>query len=117
VQHQVAQLATDIECAHLLTYNACRLREALSALELERDNHQPGMRQQFVSAAAMAKLVASQVAQRTASAAIDLMGGVGFTRDLPVEKLYRDCKIGSIYEGTSNVQLNTIAKLLLAKGG
>ena len=63
----------------------------------------------------MAKLYASQVANRAASLCVEWMGGVGFTRDYPVEKYYRDCKIGSIYEGTSNIQLNTIAKHLLAK--
>jgi short-chain 2-methylacyl-CoA dehydrogenase len=67
----------------------------------------------FVKEAAMAKLYASQVANKTASACVEWMGGVGFTRDYPIEKYYRDCKIGTIYEGTSNIQLNTIAKSIL----
>ena len=90
--------AMEIEGARLLVYNAARLKDAGA---------------DFVNEAAMAKLFASEVAERTASQAIDLMGGVGFTQDFPVEKLYRDAKIGKIYEGTSNMQLNTIAKLVL----
>jgi len=97
MQHQYAQAATDIEAARLLTYNAARLKQ-------EGKN--------FVKEAAMAKLFSSQIAERVASQAIEWMGGVGFTRDFPVEKYYRDAKIGSIYEGTSNIQLQTIAKLL-----
>ncbi|KAJ1662132.1 hypothetical protein IW140_006133 [Coemansia sp. RSA 1813] len=97
MQHQYAQIAVDIEAARLLTYNAARLKE----------EGKP-----FVKEAAMAKLYASQVAERASSRAVEWMGGVGFTRELPVEKFYRDCKIGAIYEGTSNIQLQTIAKLL-----
>ncbi|KAJ2559051.1 hypothetical protein EV175_000511 [Coemansia sp. RSA 1933] len=97
MQYQYAQIAVDIEAARLLTYNAARLKE----------EGKP-----FVKEAAMAKLYASQVAERASSRAVEWMGGLGFTRDLPVEKLYRDCKIGAIYEGTSNIQLQTIAKIL-----
>ena len=71
--------------------------------------------QSFVKEAAMAKLYASQVAEKTASRAIEWMGGVGFTKDIGVEKFFRDCKIGAIYEGTSNIQLQTIAKLMAAE--
>jgi alkylation response protein AidB-like acyl-CoA dehydrogenase len=99
MQHQYAQAAVDIEAARLLVYNAARLKE---------------QGQPFVKEAAMAKLYASQVAERVSSKAIEWMGGVGFTRDFPVEKFYRDCKIGAIYEGTSNIQLQTIAKLVAA---
>lgn len=98
VQFQLAQMAADLEAARLLVYNAARLKDA---------GHK------FVREAAMAKLVSSQVAQRVASECVDLHGGYGFTREYPVEKLYRDAKIGSIYEGTSNMQLQTIAKMLL----
>ncbi len=98
VQFQIAQMATDLEAARLMVYNAARLKDA-------------GM--SFMHEAAMAKLFSSQVAQRLASTAVDLFGGYGFTREYPVEKLYRDAKIGSIYEGTSNMQLQTIAKVLL----
>ncbi len=98
VQFQIAQMAVEIEAARLMVYNAARLKD-------EGKN--------FVREAAMAKLFSSQVAQRAASTAVDLFGGYGFTREYPVEKLYRDAKIGSIYEGTSNMQLQTIAKLLL----
>ncbi|HWA77107.1 MAG TPA: acyl-CoA dehydrogenase [Polyangiaceae bacterium] len=97
VQFQYARLAMEIEAARLLVYEAARLKDA------GRD---------FVKQAAMAKLFASEVAERVASQAIEFLGGVGFTRDYPVEKLYRDAKIGKIYEGTSNMQLSTIAKLL-----
>lgn len=97
VQFQYARLAMEIEAARLLVYEAARLKDA------GRD---------FVKQAAMAKLFASEVAERAASQAIEFLGGVGFTRDYPVEKLYRDAKIGKIYEGTSNMQLSTIAKLL-----
>lgn len=97
VQFQYARVAMEIEAARLLVYNAARLKDA---------------GQPFVKEAAMAKLFASEVAERTASLCIEFMGGVGFTRDYPVEKLYRDAKIGKIYEGTSNMQLSTIAKLL-----
>ncbi|KAI8906709.1 acyl-CoA dehydrogenase/oxidase [Gorgonomyces haynaldii] len=96
-QFQFAQIQTEIEAARLLTYNAARLKE----------NGKP-----FVMEAAMAKVFASQVADKTSSIAIEWCGGVGFTRDLPIEKFYRDCKIGAIYEGTSNIQLQTIAKIL-----
>lgn len=92
-----AQAAVDIEAARLLVYNAARLKEA---------------GRPFVKEAAMAKLYASQVAERVASRCVEWMGGVGFTKEFPVEKYYRDCKIGAIYEGTSNIQLQTIAKLL-----
>lgn len=98
VQFQIAQMATDLEAARLLVYNAARLKDA------GRD---------FLREAAMAKLFSSQVAGRVASTAIDLFGGYGFTREYPVEKLYRDAKVGSIYEGTSNMQLQTIAKMLI----
>ncbi|XP_068244718.1 short/branched chain specific acyl-CoA dehydrogenase, mitochondrial [Palaemon carinicauda] len=97
MQHAVSYLATEIECARLLVYNAARLKEA---------------GQPFIKQAAMAKLYSSEVATRVTSKCIELMGGVGFTRDFPVEKYYRDCKIGTIYEGTSHIQLNTIAKLI-----
>lgn len=99
MQFQFAQTATDIEAARLLTYNAARMKE----------EGRP-----FVQQAAMAKLYASQVAERTASRCVEWLGGVGFTREFPVEKFYRDCKIGAIYEGTSNIQLQTIAKQVLA---
>ncbi|KAI8915412.1 hypothetical protein PhCBS80983_g02757 [Powellomyces hirtus] len=97
IQHQVAQVATELEAARLLTYNAARLKQ-------EGAN--------FVKEAAMAKLYASQVAEKAASKAIEWVGGVGFTRDFGLEKFYRDAKIGAIYEGTSNIQLQTIAKLI-----
>ena len=97
VQFQLARMAMDIEAARLMVYNAARLKDA---------------GKDFVKEAAMAKLFASETAERTASQAIDLLGGVGFTREYPVEKLYRDAKIGKIYEGTSNMQLQTIAKLV-----
>lgn len=98
MEHQYAEIATEIEAARLLTYNAARLKESNSS--------------DFVKEAAMAKLYASRVAEKTSSKCIEWLGGIGFTRDFPVEKFYRDCKIGSIYEGTSNIQLQTIAKLL-----
>jgi alkylation response protein AidB-like acyl-CoA dehydrogenase len=87
----------EIEAARLLVYNAARLKDA---------------GQPFVLQAAMAKLFASEVAERTASIAVDLLGGVGFTKEYPIEKFFRDAKIGKIYEGTSNMQLQTIAKLV-----
>jgi len=99
VQFQLARAATDIEAARLLVYNAARLRDA---------------QQPFLKEAAMCKLFASEVAERTASLAVNLYGGYGFVKDYPVEKLYRDAKIGQIYEGTSNLQLQTIAKQLLS---
>jgi butyryl-CoA dehydrogenase len=98
VQFQLAEMATEIEAARLLVYNAARLKDA----------DEP-----FLTQAAMAKLHSSEVAQRVASRCIDLYGGYGFTREYPVEKLYRDAKIGTIYEGTSNMQKQTIAKILL----
>jgi alkylation response protein AidB-like acyl-CoA dehydrogenase len=98
VQFQLAEMATDIEAARLLVYNAARLKDA------GRD---------FLVPAAMAKLHSSRIAQSVSSMCIDLYGGYGFTREYPVEKYYRDAKIGTIYEGTTNMQLQTIAKLLL----
>jgi len=98
VQFQIARAATDVEAARLLVYNAARLRET---------------GQPFVTEAAMCKLFSSEVAERVASLAVNLYGGYGFVKDYPVEKLYRDAKIGQIYEGTSNLQLQTIAKQLL----
>jgi alkylation response protein AidB-like acyl-CoA dehydrogenase len=98
VQFQIARAATDIEAARLMVYNAARLRET-------------GL--PFVTEAAMCKLVSSEVAERVASLAVNLYGGYGFVKDYPVEKLFRDAKIGQIYEGTSNLQLQTIAKHLL----
>jgi alkylation response protein AidB-like acyl-CoA dehydrogenase len=98
VQFQLARAATDIEAARLLVYNAARLRDAGQA---------------FLKEAAMCKLFASEVAERTASLAVNLYGGYGFVKDYPVEKLYRDAKIGQIYEGTTNMQLALIARQLL----
>lgn len=98
VQFQLAEMATKIEAARLLVYNAARLKDA---------------GEDFLMQAAQAKLYSSRIAQEVASTAIDLYGGYGFTREYPVEKLYRDAKIGTIYEGTTNMQLQTIAKLLL----
>ena len=98
VQHQLARAATDLEAARLLVYNAARLRDA---------------KQPFLAEAAMCKIFSSEVAERTTSLAVNLFGGNGFVKDYPVEKLYRDAKIGQIYEGTSNLQLQTIAKHLL----
>ncbi|XP_008202569.1 short/branched chain specific acyl-CoA dehydrogenase, mitochondrial [Nasonia vitripennis] len=95
LQHQLAQMAMEVECARLLVYNAARKLE----------HGEDVMRE-----AAMAKLYASEMAQRVTSKCIDLMGGVGFTKDYPQEKYFRDCKAGTIYEGTSNMQLTTIAK-------
>jgi len=100
VQHQLADMACDIEAARLLVYNAARLKEA---------------RIPYIKEAAIAKLYSSNVATRVTSTCVELMGGVGFTKDYPIEKFYRDCKIGTIYEGTSNVHRNTIAKLLEAE--
>jgi len=98
VQHQIARAATEIEAARLLVYNSARLRDA---------------RQPFLTEAAMCKIFSSEVAERTSSLAVNLFGGYGFVKDYPVEKLYRDAKIGQIYEGTSNLQLQTIAKQIL----
>jgi len=100
IQFQLAQMATEIEAARLMVYNAARMKDAGVS---------------FVKEAAMAKLFASQVAERVTSLAIEIYGGVGFTKDYPVEKYWRDSKIGKIYEGTSNMQLSTIAKLVLGK--
>mmetsp|Transcript_41182 Transcript_41182/g.63460 ORF Transcript_41182/g.63460 Transcript_41182/m.63460 type:complete len:442 (+) Transcript_41182:77-1402(+) len=97
MEHQYAQIATEIHAAELMTYNACRLKEH-------------GL--PFVKEASMVKLYSSQVAEKTASKTIEWLGGIGFTKDLLAEKFFRDCKVGSIYEGTSNMQLQTIAKLL-----
>jgi butyryl-CoA dehydrogenase/short/branched chain acyl-CoA dehydrogenase len=98
IQFQLAQMATEIEAVRMMVYNAARMKDA-------------GMN--FVKEAAMTKLFASQVAERVASLSVEILGGVGFTKDYPVEKYYRDAKIGKIYEGTSNMQLQTIFKLLL----
>ena len=98
VQFQVAQAATELEAARLLVYNASRLRDAGHDIQKE---------------GAMAKLYASQVCERVTSLCVELFGGYGYTKDFPVEKFYRDAKIGTIYEGTSNMQLHTIAKQVL----
>ncbi len=98
VQFQLAEMRTELEAARLLVYNAARLKEA---------------GQPFLVEAAMAKLHASRSAQRIASECVDLHGGYGFTKEYPVEKLYRDAKIGTIYEGTTNMQKQTIAKYIL----
>jgi short/branched chain acyl-CoA dehydrogenase len=102
VQFQLAKMATDVEAARLLVYNAARMRDA-------------GM--PFVTEAAMAKYFSSEIAEQVASKAIEIFGGVGITKEYPVEKLYRDAKIGRIYEGTSNIQLVTIAKQMLGGKG
>jgi alkylation response protein AidB-like acyl-CoA dehydrogenase len=98
VQFQLAQMATDLEAARLMVYNAARLKDA---------------RLPFAQQAAMAKLFSSQVADRITSACLELFGGYGYSKEYPAEKFYRDAKIGTIYEGTSNMQLQTIAKGLL----
>jgi len=98
VQFQLAQAVTELEAARLMVYNAARLKDA---------------GQPFTQQAAMAKLFSSQVAERVTSLCVELLGGYGYTKEYPVEKFYRDAKIGAIYEGTSNMQLQTIAKLLL----
>jgi len=100
VQFTLAQMATEIEAAKLMVYNAARLKDA----------GQPYLRE-----AAMTKLFASQVAERVASQCVEVFGGNGFVRDYPAEKYYRDAKVGKIYEGTSNMQLGTIAKSVLRK--
>jgi butyryl-CoA dehydrogenase/short/branched chain acyl-CoA dehydrogenase len=100
VQFSLAEMATEIEATRLLVYNAARLKDA---------------RLPYVKEAAMAKYFSSQVAERVASQAVEIYGGYGFVKDYPVEKLYRDAKIGKIYEGTSNMQLATIGKLVLAE--
>jgi len=99
VRFELAKMAVDVEAARLLVYNAARLRDA-------------GL--PFLTEAAMAKYFSSEIAERVASKAVEVHGGVGVTKDYPVEKLYRDAKIGRIYEGTSNIQLATISKKLLA---
>jgi butyryl-CoA dehydrogenase/short/branched chain acyl-CoA dehydrogenase len=99
VQFTLAEMAIEIEAARLMVYNAARMKDA-------------GIN--FVKEAAMAKYFVSTVAERVASQAVEIFGGYGFVKDYPVEKLYRDAKIGKIYEGTSNMQLATIAKLILA---
>ena len=98
VQFQIARAATELEAARLMVYNAARLRDA---------------GEPFVKEAAMCKVFSSEVAERVTSLAVNLFGGYGFVKDYPVEKLYRDAKIGQIYEGTSNLQLQTIAKQVL----
>src|ERR1700742_192742 len=98
IQFQIAQMATEIEAVRMMVYNAARMKDA-------------GMN--FVKEAAMTKLFGSQVAERVASLCVEIYGGYGFTKDYPVEKFFRDSKIGKIYEGTSNMQLQTIAKLVM----
>jgi len=98
IQFQIAQMATEIEAARMLLYNCARMKDA-------------GM--SFLKEAAMTKLYTSQVAERVASLCVEIYGGYGFTKDYPVEKFFRDSKIGKIYEGTSNMQLQTIAKLVM----
>ena len=98
VQFQLAQAATELEAARLMVYHAARLEDAHAS---------------YTKEAAMAKLFSSQVAERVTSLCVELFGGYGYTKEYPVEKFYRDAKIGTIYEGTSNMQLNTIAKMIL----
>jgi alkylation response protein AidB-like acyl-CoA dehydrogenase len=98
VQHQIARAATDLHAARLMVYDAARRRDA---------------GQRFLTEAAMCKIYASEMAERVTSLAVNLFGGYGFVKDYPVEKLFRDAKIGQIYEGTSNLQLQTIAKQIL----
>jgi len=98
IQFQLARLATDVEAARLMTYNAARLKDA---------------RMPFLKEAAMAKYFASQVAERVATESLEVYGGYGFTKDYPMEKYLRDSKIGKIYEGTSFMQLGTIAKAIM----
>jgi alkylation response protein AidB-like acyl-CoA dehydrogenase len=98
IQFQLAQARAEVEAARLMVYNAARLKDAGQDIALE---------------GAMAKLFSSQVAERVTSQCVELFGGYGYTKDFPVEKFYRDAKIGTIYEGTSNMQLQTIAKLML----
>ncbi len=97
VQHQIAHLSTQVEVARAMTYNAARMKDAGLSV---------------VKEASMAKYFTSEVATLVTSRCIELLGGVGFTKDYPLEKYYRDCKAGTIYEGSSNIQLNTIAKCL-----
>ena len=98
MQFQIARAATDVEAARLMVYNAARLR----------DTGAP-----FLKEAAMCKIFSSEVAERVSSLAVNLFGGYGFVKDYPVEKFFRDAKIGQIYEGTSNLQLQTIARQIL----
>ena len=98
LQFQLAEMATDLEAARLMVYNAARMKDA---------------KQNFVKEAAMAKLYSSRAAERITSKAIEMYGGYGYVKDYPVEKYWRDSKIGAIYEGTSNMQLQTIAKLII----
>ena len=98
IQFQIAQAATEVEAARLMVYNAARLKDA--GQDIAREG-------------AMAKLFSSQVCERVTSLCVELFGGYGYTKDYPVEKFYRDAKIGTIYEGTSNMQLQTIAKAIL----
>jgi alkylation response protein AidB-like acyl-CoA dehydrogenase len=100
VQFQLADMATELEAARLMVYNAARMKDE---------------GQNFVKEAAMAKLFSSRAAERITSKAIELYGGYGYVKDYPVEKFWRDSKIGAIYEGTSNMQLQTIAKLIISK--
>ncbi|XP_056324935.1 short/branched chain specific acyl-CoA dehydrogenase, mitochondrial [Danio aesculapii] len=97
MQHQIAHVATQLEAARLLTYNAARLKEA---------------GRPYIKEACMAKYFSAEVASLTTSKCLEWMGGVGFTKDYPIEKYYRDCKIGTIYEGTTNIQLSTMAKMI-----
>jgi alkylation response protein AidB-like acyl-CoA dehydrogenase len=97
VQFQLAEMAIDLEAARLLVYNAARLKDAGKP---------------FLKEAAMAKVYSSRVAEKISSKAIELFGGYGYVKDYPVEKFWRDSKIGAIYEGTTNMQLQTIAKLI-----
>jgi butyryl-CoA dehydrogenase/short/branched chain acyl-CoA dehydrogenase len=99
VQFQLAQLATELEAARLMVYNAARLKMTGKP---------------FLKEAAMAKLLSAQVAERVASQCLEVFGGYGYTKEYPAEKYYRDSKIGQIYEGTSNMQLQTIAKQILS---
>jgi alkylation response protein AidB-like acyl-CoA dehydrogenase len=101
VQFQLAQMRVELEAARLLAYNAARLKDS---------------GKDFIESAAIAKLYSSKAAEKITSMAIDLFGGNGFTKEYPVEKFWRDAKIGQIYEGTSNMQLNTIAKMELEIG-
>ena len=100
IQFQIAQCATELEAARLMVYNAARLKDA---------------KLPFVKEAAMAKLFSSQVCERVTSIAVEVFGGNGYTKEYPVEKFWRDSKIGKIYEGTSNMQLQTIAKTILTE--
>lgn len=100
IQFQIANIATDLEAARLLVYNAARLKDA---------------GQPFLKEAAMAKLFSSKMAERVTSQVLEIYGGYGYTKEYPIEKLYRDAKIGQIYEGTTNMQLQTIAKYLLSR--